>query len=164
MVSQFRKLPYLEVIGQGRGDQKTYLYRVHLTPFRWWKLPRLYLHIFQRPDEDRHLHDHPWDFDTTVLWGGYEEVSHVMDVDGKPTGQFIVDKLSFLSKRKRKATHAHKITRLLSPVVVTLVSRSNSRFREWGFWVDFEGERRTEWEWIKWTDYMGLPERTEEVY
>ena len=32
------------------------------------------LHFFPRPDADRAFHDHPWDFRTTVLDGGYVEL------------------------------------------------------------------------------------------
>ena len=31
------------------------------------------LHYFIRPDTDKALHDHPWDFSTTILTGSYQE-------------------------------------------------------------------------------------------
>ena len=31
------------------------------------------LHYFVRPDTDKALHDHPWDFTTTILAGSYQE-------------------------------------------------------------------------------------------
>jgi hypothetical protein len=33
----------------------------------------LYLHHFFRSDDDPDPHDHPWDFTSIVLWGGYTE-------------------------------------------------------------------------------------------
>lgn len=38
-------------------------------PFGW----SFYLHIFLRSDDDRALHDHPWDFWTFLLVNGYRE-------------------------------------------------------------------------------------------
>lgn len=47
---------------------------------RWWVIPRnryfnIYLHRFLRDDEDRALHDHPWDNCSIPLRTGYDEVS-----------------------------------------------------------------------------------------
>lgn len=37
------------------------------------RLPRLYLHKFLRPDDDRAPHDHPWWFVSILLKGSYIE-------------------------------------------------------------------------------------------
>lgn len=42
---------------------------------RWWIIPRnsvfnVYLHQFQRSDEDRALHDHPWTFNISIIVKG----------------------------------------------------------------------------------------------
>src|SRR5881392_3402104 len=52
---------------------------------RWWLLPRnpvlnVYLHQFLRDDDDRALHDHPWDWCSVLLKGGYCE--HTIDAGG----------------------------------------------------------------------------------
>ena len=40
----------------------------------WFPLT-VYLHRFERPDHDRHLHNHPWPWAVSlVLAGGYDEV------------------------------------------------------------------------------------------
>lgn len=165
MVSVYKPIPYIERIGDRSGEE-TYLTRVHVTPFPWWPkfLPRIYLHIFGRPDEDRELHDHPWGFTTIVLWGGYDEVSHVMepnyeDTEMLPTGYLKEDRLTFLSIRKRPAWHAHKITRLHTKRVVTLVLRDHSRQRNWGFWCGGDG---VPWNWVQWEDYLNIPRRTKD--
>jgi hypothetical protein len=155
MVSVYKPLPYIERIGANEG-QETYLTRIHLTPFRWWPkiLPRIYLHFFGRPDEDRELHDHPWGFTTIVLWGGYDEISHVMNYRPfEPSGEIRQDCLGFLSIRRRQATHAHRITRLHTKHVVTLVLRDHSRQRTWGFWCD-QGIASRVWAWVPWHQYM----------
>lgn len=165
MTSKFAALPYIERIGPARQKgEKTYMIRLHLTPWRWWKLPRLYLHILGRPDEDREFHDHPWGFTTLVLWGGYTEYSHELDYrpfdeHGErptPTGKIVADCLGFLSVRKRPAEHAHNIVELHAPRVVTLVMRDNKRGREWGFWKEV-------WKTLKLKGTARRPEIAEDI-
>lgn len=43
------------------------------TPARIPWLPSVRIHHIKRPDQDRHLHDHPWNARTIVLRGWYEE-------------------------------------------------------------------------------------------
>lgn len=159
---------------------KTYLTRVHLTPWKLWPFKtRLYLHIFEAPDSDEAFHDHPWDFYTICLWGGYDQVSHdlfsgrmIKGTDGtyheRPTGTMVSDTLRFLSVRHRKATHAHQITRLHTKYVVTLVFRGQ-RERNWGFWCPPDSPDYTrivrnhipptdDWQWIYWREYIKQPD------
>ena len=106
---------------------------------RWWIVPRnpvmnLYLHRFVRSDDDRALHDHPWDNASWVLDGEYLE--HLLDGQppraGRPN-----DRIS------RLAEEAHRIEVVRGPVI-TLFSTGPIR-REWGFhcpsgwrpWRDF---------------------------
>lgn len=41
----------------------------------WWRerLPSVRIHHIRRADQDRHLHDHPWNARTIILKGWYEE-------------------------------------------------------------------------------------------
>lgn len=145
-------LPFVEIIGRGKPS---YMIRVHLTPFGWWKWRRAYLHVLGRPDADREHHDHPWSFWTLVLWGGYTEKAHVLNGRGRPTGEIKRDILSIGSVRYRPATHAHLITRLHTKRVVTLVLRDNVKVRDWGFW-SYEGANAADsgyWRWIPWREY-----------
>lgn len=45
----------------------------------WWRemLPSVRLHHIMRADQDRHLHDHPWNARTIILKGWYEEERYV---------------------------------------------------------------------------------------
>ena len=68
--------PYTHI--KGEGTDEIYMYRFWLfNPYRkeghraW--LPSVRVHNIQRPDRDRHLHDHPWDARTFILSGGYVE-------------------------------------------------------------------------------------------
>lgn len=79
-----------QVIG---AADNPYLRRWYLTPWRtaydeipdelrtrWQRLvaalPNLYLHEILRSDDDRALHDHPWDWSSLLLNGHYVEVTH----------------------------------------------------------------------------------------
>lgn len=164
-----------------------YLTRAHLTayqdkktgdrkPYPWWPFKtHLYLHIFSRPDEDRVFHDHPWNFFTIILWGGYDEESHILSAEHSrgtngewqaiPSGKTVADRLGWLSRRYRPATHCHRITRLHTRRVVTLVLRRD-RHRDWGFWCppnlsQYEGMTRStvnndspHWLWVYWREYL----------
>lgn len=51
-------------------DRDLYLTRWYLLRFKSFAV---FLHYFHRSDEDRALHDHPWNFITIPLWRGYYE-------------------------------------------------------------------------------------------
>jgi hypothetical protein len=93
---------------------------------RWHIIPRnkflcIYLHKFLRDDDDRALHDHPWNFVSVMLKGSYDEYT--------PEG---VISRSAPSVAYRKADHQHRVE-LRSKACWTLVFRG-SVIREWGFW------------------------------
>ena len=68
-----------------RDRQSLYLLRCWLTTpkelpaaeqsdgHRWDSADSVLLHFFARGDDDESLHDHPWDFTTRILAGGYVE-------------------------------------------------------------------------------------------
>jgi hypothetical protein len=91
----------------------------------------LYLHRFLRSDNDRHFHDHPWDFVTVLLSGGYWE--------NTPGGRFWRRRFSIL---RRPAEWQHWVE-IVEPVW-TLIAVSRKR-REWGF--------HTERGWLDWKTY-----------
>ena len=118
------------VIHDGRT---IYLDRLSIvtTPLFSIKLHRIY-----RRDQQRDLHDHPWDFLSIVLWGSY--------VEDTPTG---------LKKRRwwnrKRAADRHSIREVSRRPVWTLVVTGPKR-REWGFW--------TSTGWIPWHRYEKLNE------
>lgn len=101
-----------------------YLRRFYLTPqiFGW----RLMLHRIARPDRDRALHCHPFDFATFCLRGGYVEV--VRDPGGAHGEILVAGQI-----RLRAAEHTHRIVRILGPNAWTLILHGPRR-RRWGFW------------------------------
>lgn len=65
---------------RARTSDRLYLMRYWLSEpdtlgdeDRWDSSDSLLLHHFLMPDDDSALHDHPWDFETTILTGKYLE-------------------------------------------------------------------------------------------
>jgi hypothetical protein len=113
-----------------QGD--LYLRRWLLTPsVCGW---RLMLHKIARPDRDRALHDHPWDFATLCLRGGY--VEELWDGGGAAEREHV---LVPGDVRLRAAEHTHRIARIMGAAAWTLVLHGPRR-RAWGFWDAETGE------------------------
>ena len=106
-------------------------YRLVQTP--WFGL---YAHRFDNADV-RTFHDHPWNFVSVILRGGYVEAQAVWDdtsfwpVDTKPR------RLRAGSINRKRATELHYVARLLRKPTWTLVLVGR-RQRKWGY-VDEDG-------------------------
>jgi hypothetical protein len=97
---------------------------------RWFLIPRndvcnIYLHEILHDDDDRALHDHPWNFESIILKGSYLE--HSKFSNGKPW-HTIYSKGMVNTKA---ANQMHRLQVLEGPVL-TLVF-TGPRVREWGF-------------------------------
>lgn len=105
------------------GDGKTvYLRRIYIlmTPLFSIMLHRLY-----RPDRQRDLHDHPWNFVSFILRGYYREII------GDTVRQCELEHRWINTK---KAEDRHTISYVSKVPVWTLVFTGRRR-RKWGFWV-----------------------------
>lgn len=105
----------------------------------WYILPRspfcnIYVHRFRRGDDDRALHDHPWENYELVIRGRYVEIT--------PDGEFLREPGAVVS---RPATARHRIALLDSEPVVTIFM-TGPKVREWGFWCGPNGDRFVHWE------------------
>lgn len=157
LIEQAKKTPYFHLHDNG-GD---------LYMGRYWLIPPVpgldgleaRIHHIARPDNDRHLHDHPRDFTSVVLRGGYVE-----EVPLRPLGiedplwdgdRELVERVErpLGSIMSRRATDRHRIIEV-APDTWTLFITSASR-QEWGFHTP-EGK-------ILWWKYLGLPEPKVEV-
>lgn len=93
---------------------------------RWFILPRndlrnVYLHRFLRSDEDRALHDHPWDNTSLILDGTY--VEHMSgDVRAQRCPGQVYSRL---------AAVAHRVELFDGPVITLFFT--GPVIREWGF-------------------------------
>lgn len=116
---------------QFRADTIGGAYMRRWCVFTPWGTVRV--HNIMRKDDDRHPHDHPFDFTSFILKGGYVE----WRPDGKGTRKFLPGDVV-----TRKAEDLHIITELLGASTWTLVFAGPLR-RRWGFqtekgWVDSE--------------------------
>ncbi len=119
------------------GDGKTYLTRFHIFQTPYCSCMVHWLHL---ADPQPHLHDHPNDFLSVVLKGGYVEAFPASD-NSDETIEKTVRRFNLV-----RATDRHKILSV-KPHTITLVFANRVR-REWGFWVN--GEL------VKWRDYIKM--------
>lgn len=105
---------------------------------RWWIVPRnefqnVYLHEILRDDDDRALHDHPWENVSFVLAGGYREIT--------PEGTFVRGPGDLI---RRKAEDSHRLELIDGAPCISLFF-TGAKVRDWGFhcpngwvhWQDF---------------------------
>ncbi len=117
---------------------------------RWDSAESVLLHWFLRPDNDAAMHDHPWDFTTTVLSGAYQEALPAPHWQAAIGGPVFGMNLGFASSGQtlhHKAEDLHAIERLDGDVW-TLV-RTGPRVRSWGFHPPGK-------DWVGWREYLGL--------
>jgi hypothetical protein len=104
-----------EIVGL---DGQLYLRRYKILRTPWLKI---YIHEIVRSDEDRALHDHPWNFTSIILKGSYVEVTPIYRARCL-AGAMIT----------RKAEDAHRLEIPEGQTTWTLVFVGKKR-REWGF-------------------------------
>lgn len=137
-----------------QGSKVPYLKRWFLTPWsddshklKRKRLPNVFLHQILRSDDDRALHDHPWNNLSIILRGGYMEYMFERPpVNGVELPNIICKRRRFGSIVFRKAEMAHRLElhrqwlNLTQPekpcwsIFITWRKR-----REWGFWCKVMG-------------------------
>lgn len=118
---------------------------------RFQSADSLLLHYFFRGDDDQALHDHPWDFRTRILAGGYlEHLPPHAWTRGSKLGP-AWDKHIVSHGKGTEVSHwaedLHCVG-VVQPGTFTLVETGQER-RVWGFHP--QGQ-----EWIKSTDYLAV--------
>lgn len=131
-----------------RVPGEPYLTRWRLIHTPWFGI---LLHKIDGPDPDQDPHDHPWNFISIVLWGGYTEklVTPLPLVDSTLVLR-TTDEQSWgwLSVHKMPLGKYHKIERLHKKPTWTLIL-TGPRKREWGFLTTDRGH-------VMWKTYLGL--------
>lgn len=124
----------------------------------------IYIHRFFRSDDETH-HDHPWNFFTWVIEGGYQEETIQSDIYGK-YGVWPAEFTKKLTTRKpgtiayRRAKDIHRVIlprnfkaeeEHLAPLTVCFIG---PRIREWGFWTPSKDRNKKEW--TIWTKFLDI--------
>lgn len=147
LIKQAKKTPYFHI--RMPEDDTLYMERYWLfnpydpdTGLRKIKfLPlSMRLHVIRRPDLDRHMHDHGWNFRTIVLNGWYRE-------ERPAFGQMQDQPRDLMTRKagdtaKLKYGHFHRIAEVPEDGVVTLFIMWRKR-GTWGFLVD---GKKVHWE------------------
>lgn len=104
--------------------------------FRWWVIPRnemynVYLHDIRKSDDDRAMHDHPWENTSLLISGGY--IEHTPDgIFERKVGDIV----------HRKPTDLHRLEVMPGQRAISLFA-TGPKVRNWGFqcpkaWVPWE--------------------------
>ena len=132
-----RLFDYRDIVKDtGRGPS-LYLRRYYVFRTRVFPNHRIFLHFINRSDDDRDLHDHPWDFLTLILAGGYVEAIKGKQSRVMRPGNFA----------HNLAEHTHRGTLIDGKPTWSLVRAWKAR-RVWGF--------DTPKGWVSWREYLGL--------
>jgi hypothetical protein len=141
--------PYSSIAS--RDGTRTYMYRAWLfNPYEdrlgnpikrnWFMrlLPSIRLHEIMLPDDDPHLHDHPWNARTIILRGWYDEVR-------LEDGQLVKHVRTAGTTARLNFGEFHRIAKKGSGPIITLFITGKYR-GTWGFLVD--GKK------VPWREYL----------
>lgn len=157
LIERAKRTPYWHITGE---DGSVYMerywlfnpYPPHSPDQRRWQFPiSIRLHLIRREDQDRHLHDHPWNARTIILRGWY--------IEERELGQTI-DYLGVLVSTHFEYRHQgdtaslqhgeyHRIHEVPCDGVWTMFITGRKR-GSWGFKVD--GAK------VPWREYLGISE------
>lgn len=115
--------------------------------FFWCPWFGIRVHHILRSDADKHMHDHPWDFISILLTGGYTELLPRTDVTPELAARMrpVKRRHPRWSIVRHKAEDLHRL--ILDEPVWTLVLTGPKR-RSWGF--------MTEQGMVPWRTYLGV--------
>lgn len=120
-------------------DGLVYLARLRIIQTPWFGV---YWHNIYQPDGDRHPHDHPWNFSSFIVRGGYTEVVHPLPWLDLKMNRY-TRRWERFTWHKMTTDQAHRIISL-DPGTISLIF-VGKRSRNWGFF--------TEDGWMTWQDY-----------
>lgn len=131
----------LEVRG---GDGSLYLQRYLVTERK--NGGHIYINSFLRPDSDVEPHDHPYDLETLIVFGGYaeEELIHVSPSHGIKAhttirrNEYRPGQTNCIPAKKM-----HRVAEIFSTPTYTLAV-TNAKSQSWGFW-DAKWDRKVYW-------------------
>lgn len=139
LISHAKRTPYFHLVKNG----EVYMYRWWLfNPYDNETRKRKYpwipfsvrVHRIMKPDDDRHLHDHPWNARTVILRGGYIE-----EVPDDSPRMFTDNRQQFYrvagDTHRLRPGQYHRITHVTSRGAYTLFITGKNQ-PGWSFLVD----------------------------
>ncbi len=157
LITQAQKTPYTHIYKNGKPYMERYWlfnpYYVGKADQEASKYPwfpwNIRLHWIRQTDQDKHMHDHPWNARTIILRGGY--VEERQDIAALASGEsgdkrFSIPRPAGSTARIRYGMY-HRITHLQAGGAWTLFI-SGPYQGTWGFLVD--GAK------VQWRKYLGL--------
>jgi hypothetical protein len=140
-----------QVIRDAKGDPylvRYFIFRSRLLERVGVNLGRIYLHHIIRSDHDRALHDHPWNFVSIILKGGYWEHTDRRQTRERDVRAWEAKDGTVMTwyqpgdVLRRGAGVRHRLRLPDGKTAWTLVF-TTGKLREWGFWLD--GDRFCHW-------------------
>lgn len=162
LIRRAQRTPYTHIVTDGVLYMERYWlfnpYPAESSGQKNWFPISIRLHHIVQPDQDRHLHDHPWNARTFILRGWYEEMRPTHNWDGRildaiePAGLKLVSVNEYFERvagetAALKFGEYHRITQISEGGVWTLFVTGKYR-GTWGFLVD--GVK------VQWRKYLGL--------
>lgn len=140
IITRAQRTPYLHIMSADGGETymgRWWLFNAYDNETRkrqlWWFPWSIRVHHIMRPDQDRDLHDHPWNARTVILRGWYvEERRHFWTVGGHTDVEWRRD-----AGQTATLDHGeyHRIDQVSPDGVWTLFITGNYK-GSWGFMVD----------------------------
>lgn len=143
-----------QITGEASGKQAVYLVRYIVIKSRFFCF---YIHRFMRSDSSD-PHDHPWNFVTYIVEGGYDEHFYNVNKPDKEGNEYKAYWSMNVNTRKpgsfafRRATDIHRVVIPRSfemaeieqaPLTACLMFK---RQRHWGFWpLSDNGSKFVDW-------------------
>ena len=88
----------------------------------------VYIHGIYHKDEDKYLHNHPWNIWTMILWGSYIE-----ELLAKNEKDRVHKTRTFLNMGYRNSEQFHCIKSVMSKRVITLAIVGKRKEKKWGY-------------------------------
>lgn len=122
--------PHIEIGGYTEGDEvpDVYLRRWYLIPRN--RLLNIYLHQFLRDDDDRALHDHPWDSVSLLVRGSY--VEYTPDPENPERHRYWPYSAGDMVFRRAEYRHRLELMHPEAPCWTIFIT--GPKRRDWGFW------------------------------
>jgi hypothetical protein len=150
LIARAQRTPYLHIMSADGADLymgRWWLFNPYSRdthkPALWWCPWSFRVHHIMRPDEDRDLHDHPWNARTIILQGWYTEQRLLDSEDPVLSGRDVpasAQATEYIDRRAgdtARLLHGeyHRIDELSPGGVCTLFITSKWR-GDWGFLVN----------------------------